>query len=334
MATVDVKLTIAARPDTEAAPPGAVHAQIWDVLKSYASRYAGSGDGERVMALLGDVPPGHAEPDALIYALPAEEPLAAHMIRLAAAGELELIDRLLDESGYALVSPRDSVKEALAASGDACPMCAMLRPEPGFEQAMIEHLAQGHPDVVSSAAWYMRQTGSPSREAVEAVIEAGGKASPEAFPALQRAIETMAVRHDGDLAALLRLRAASGRSGSRAVALAGACALARVRADVAAILVEPLLDALSEDNPVTEVAAEQVGYLLRDTHRDRALAGLLALLDRRVAENTRHNAVLSIVNLHLPPRPLTADVRRRLEREVQKGGPAAELAGWALRSFV
>jgi hypothetical protein len=69
---------------------------------------------------------------------------------------------------------REAVSEAVDRGLCPCPVCERLRPDPEFEQAMVESLADERSEVVQTAAWHLRQMARVSTET--ALIVAGQQA--------------------------------------------------------------------------------------------------------------------------------------------------------------
>jgi hypothetical protein len=119
--------------------------------------------------------------------------------------------------------------------------------------------------------------------------------------------------------------------GGRGLALYALAATYRDDAD-RDLLVREIRAALSGTDEATEAAAEIAGRI------GRGVPGLAtevaAVLDRDISSGLRHNAVLGLVNLHLPPAPPPEPaVRARLEREAATDTEAGRLAQWLLTAF-
>ncbi len=128
-----------------------------------------------------------------------------------------------------------------------CGPCTMLRPEPGFEKAILATLANA--DAAGSAAWYIQRWYATSANVLVALVEASGSSM------LRSAIEQYAPRvpNTGELLVpLLPALAATPRA--RAF-----YALASVKLDDAqrAELLRAIEKALDGDDVATEAAADR-----------------------------------------------------------------------------
>jgi hypothetical protein len=221
-----------------------------------------------------------------------------------------------------------------------CGMCDLLRPEPDVRATMVDSLTR--PETRQSAAWYLSRAHEASAGTLVAFVRAG-QPGPRSFalrPAqaagdgamadLLPAVERYAPRVPGAFPAVLAaLPDLDG--GARGLALYALAATYGDDADRDRLLAEARAS-LGGTDEATQAAAEIAGRI------GRGVAGLpaevAAVLDRDISAAVRHNAVLGLVNLHLPPAPPPdPTVRARLEREAATDTDAGRLAKWLLSAF-
>jgi hypothetical protein len=205
-----------------------------------------------------------------------------------------------------------------------CAMCTMLRPEPDVTAVMLDALTR--PQTRASAAWYLVRAHRATAETLLAVLRSGDGAMADLVPTVERYAPRVADAWPVVLAALPDLA-----GGGRGLALYALAATYRDDAD-RDLLVREIRAALSGTDEATEAAAEIAGRI------GRGVPGLAtevaAVLDRDISSGLRHNAVLGLVNLHLPPAPPPEPaVRARLEREAATDTEAGRLAQWLLTAF-
>ncbi|MFT3696447.1 MAG: hypothetical protein QM831_25120 [Kofleriaceae bacterium] len=201
-----------------------------------------------------------------------------------------------------------------------CGPCMMTRPEPAFEQGMIEALTEA--DSASSAAWYIQRWPQPSQAVLFAMIHAAGS------DVLRFAIEHVAALVPDAAATVSSLMATLiGLPRARALYALSSMPLDD---DQRALLIREVTASLDGDDATTEAAAEVAG--LQRGADPELYERVAAILDRDVSEELRHQAVLGLSNAHFD-RPPSAKVRAVLEREAKRDTEAGQLAKWFLSSF-
>jgi hypothetical protein len=219
------------------------------------------------------------------------------------------------------LTAEERARHAEACKRCMCGPCTMLRPEQDFLTAMLNAL--GHSDTAPSAGWYLARMQETSPEVLMALVRAGSGAMRGLLPEVER----YALRVP-DAWPMLRALLPDLRGGALGLAL---YALAEVgRDDTDRLTLVPELRALLDgSDEAAEAAAELAG---RIGHGVPGLPEqLAAVLDREVSDELRHNAVLGLVNLHLPSMPAPSPaIRVRLEREASRDTEAGRLAKWAL----
>ena len=201
-------------------------------------------------------------------------------------------------------------------------MCAMLRPEPDIRATWVDAL--GSSELRQSAAWYLSRANEATAETLVAIVRAGAMA--DLLPAVERYAPRVPDAFPAVLAALPDLD-----GGSRGLALYALDATYRDDADRDLLLAE-VRASLAGSDAATGAAAEVAGRI------GRGVAGLpaevAAVLDRDVSAEVRHNAVLGLVNLHMPPGPPPDPaIRARLAAEAATDTDAGRLAHWLLTAF-
>jgi hypothetical protein len=207
-----------------------------------------------------------------------------------------------------------------------CAMCDLLRPEPDVRATMIDSLAR--PETRQSAAWYLSRAHEAAGGTLAAIVRAGDGAMADLLPAVERYAPRVPDAFPAVLAALPGLR-----GGARGLALYALAATYRDDADRDVLLAEARASLAGSDSTAAiEAAAEVAGRI------GSGVAGLAAevaaVLDRDISAGARHNVVLGLVNLHLPPAPPPDPaIRARLEREAATDTDAGRLATWLLTTF-
>lgn len=205
-----------------------------------------------------------------------------------------------------------------------CWMCTLLRPEPEHLTPLMSGLDNA--GTVSSAAWYLSRTHDTSPQVLEALVRAGGSGMRALVPDVERYAPRVPDAWPTLVALLPSLR-----SGARGLALYALAAADHDSSD-RVVLIRELRAALTGSGEDAEAAAELIGRVGRGV--PELPEELAAVLDREVSAELRHQVVLGLVNLHLPPNPPpTPAIRSRLEHEAEQDTEAARLAKWLLTAF-
>jgi hypothetical protein len=203
-----------------------------------------------------------------------------------------------------------------------CGPCVMLRPEADVLRALLSGLVR--PEAAASAAWYLARISQAAPEVLTALVRAGDVDVDGLVPSVER----YAGRVPDAEAVLVDLlpRLSGGALGLALYGLAGI----RTSPATQAVLLDRARAALVGSDAAAEAAAEIVGRIGREDPRIREQLGAVLARDG-LSDRLRHNTVLGLVNLHLPPSPPPGPgVLALLERESTEDSDAGRLARWLL----
>jgi len=208
-----------------------------------------------------------------------------------------------------------------------CGMCNLIRPNDAPLKSILAWLDDA--DTAGSAAWYLSRVDAKRPDLLLAMIRAGARDAE----GLATPVERYARHLGADVVwELVPPLVAKLDRGGKALALR-ALDVTMPPAANRDLLVREVLAGLAGNDELAVVAAEIAGHVGRAGDAvDAELAEAVAkILDRKAAsKRLRHSAVLGLVNLHLPRRAPSPEIKARLQREAKLKTEAGELATWML----